>query len=48
MCDPMNPVSEIGLNALCVEVADTYLVVTVLLENVEYCLDFAQVVDPST
>ena len=48
MYGPMIPVSEIGLNALCVEVADAYLVVTVLLENVEYCLDFAQVVDPST
>ena len=36
MCDSMNPVSEIGLNALCLEVAYAYLVVTVLLENVDF------------
>ena len=33
-------VSEIGIDALCAEVAYAYLVVTVLLENVEYGLDF--------
>ena len=44
----MIAVSDSALNAHCVEVKDACLVVTVLLENVKYGLDFVQVVDPST
>ena len=44
----MIAVSDSALNAHCAEVKDTCLVVTMLLENVKYGLDFVQVVDPST
>ena len=44
----MIAVSDSARDAHWAEMKDACLVVTVLLENVKYGLDFVQVVDPST